>query len=247
MKKRVVVVAPTFKEEDNIKGFIDTVLSSQSKLSNYDVHLLISDSHSPDKTCEIVKKKMLQSKKVNYLDVKKRGLGLGLSKGIDFAVNKLHADIVVTMEADLSCDPEQLPSFLSELETADVVLGSRYMQNGKITNWSWWRKLLSWQANMILRMLALNWNIHEFTNLYRAFSKKAWLTIGKKVSLHDDWIFVPAFVYEAIEQKLVIKEVPIVYFDRFGGRSKMRTISYTKNLLHYALRFRLKKIYGALS
>lgn len=247
MKKRVVVVAPTYNEEDNIGAFIKAVLAQKPKLSEYILQILVSDSHSSDETGKIVKQIAAKNSNVFYLDVKERGLGLGLSKGLDYAVSNLKADYIVTMESDLSCDPKQLPQFLKLLNRHEVVVGSRYMKGGVITNWSWWRKALSWVANLLLRILAMKMDIHEFTNLYRAFTKESWQTIRVSTSVHLGWIFVPAFVFEAIDKKLNICETPIIYFDRFGGRSKMRTLSYTKNLLHYALRFRIKKIYGTLS
>ncbi len=231
MERKIVVVAPTYNEEANIAAFIEAVLKNP-------VTLLISDSHSTDQTAQIVKK----YKKVHYLDVKERGLGLGLSRGLDYAVEKLDADILITMEADLSCDPRQIPQFIAKMERADLVIGSRYVKGGEISNWSWWRKAFSLGANLVLRLLAWT-NLHEFTNLYRAFTKEVWLDLKPKIQMHTGWLFVPAFVFASLETKFKILEQPIVYFDRFGGRSKMKTLSYTKNLLHFALRYRLCRIF----
>lgn len=230
--KKVVVVAPTFNEEENIKSFLEAILAQG-------VEVLIADSHSTDKTAEIVKS--FKDKRVSYLDVKDRGLGLGLSKGIDYAVSNLGAEILVTMEADLSNDPKQLPEFLRKLEQADLVVGSRYVRGGKIVNWSWWRRVLSLTANLTLGLIALNFKVHEYTNLYRAFTKEVWQQVKTRVAIHKDWLFVPSFIYEALGTNFKIVEQPIVYYDRFGGRSKMKTLSYTVDLLHYAIRYRIKK------
>lgn len=240
--KKVVVVAPTYNEEENIAGFLKAVLEEQKNLPGYHLEIVVADSHSSDKTAEISRKISLSNKSVHYLDVKKRGLGLGLAIGLDYAVTQLQADILMTMEADLSNDPKQIPDFIKKLRGADLVVGSRYATGGKIVNWSWWRKLLSFGANSTLWLLAGLPKIHEFTNLYRAFDKSVWEKIKDPVSLHVGWLFVPAFVFEALGTDFKIAEQPIIYFDRFGGRSKMRTLSYTKNLLHYALRFRIKKM-----
>lgn len=234
MERKVVVVAPTFNEKENIQSFLEAVLVQK-------VEVLISDSHSSDGTAEIVKKFAAKDRRVHYLDVEKRGLGLALSKGLDYATETLKADVLVTMEADMSNDPKQLPEFIKKLENADVVIGSRYISGGAITNWSWWRKILSWWANLVLRILALSKRLHEFTNLYRVFSKDAWIEIRGKVSIYLDWLFVPAFAFEVLDTKLRIVENPIIYFDRFGGRSKMQTPSYTIDLLRYALRYRIQK------
>lgn len=236
MERKIVVVAPTFNEEGNIGSFIASVLAQ-------DVELLISDSHSPDGTALIVKHMAKKDKRVHYLDVKERGLGLGLIKGIDYAVEKLKADAIITMEADLSNDPKQIPEFINGLKNFDVVIGSRYVKGGKITNWSWWRKAFSYGANTILRILAWTTKTHEFTNLYRAFTKEVWLDLRPKIKMHTGWLFVPAFAFEALNSNYKIIEQPIVYFDRFGGKSKMKTLSYTKNLLHYGIKYRLKKLW----
>lgn len=239
--KKVVVVAPTFNEADNIGSFLAAVLSQEKNLPGWQLSILISDSHSTDQTAEFVKKFSSEYKNIHYLDVQKRGLGLGLTKGLDYAVEELRADVLVTMEADLSNDPNQLPDFIRKIGDADVVIGSRYSLGGRVVNWSWWRRMMSLGANLALRVLAGWPNIHEFTNLYRAFRKGVWESLRLKVSLHRGWIFVPAFAFEILGNTFKIVEQPILYFDRFGGRSKMRTISYTKNLLLYAIRFRLEK------
>jgi hypothetical protein len=82
--------------------------------------------------------------------------------------------------------------------------------------------------------------LYEFTNLYRAFDRKVWLTLKKKISRNEGWLFVPAFIFESLALGIKFTEVPIIYFDRFGGRSKMRTLSYTKNLLIYAAQFKIR-------
>lgn len=230
MAGKIVVVAPTYNEEENIAAFIKAV-------SQFKVKILIADSHSSDKTPKLVKK----FKDVFYLDVKKRGLGLGLYEGINYAFNKLKAVGVVTMEADLSCNPEQVPEFIKLLQSCDFVVGSRYASGGTIVNWSWWRRFLSFLANLGLRFLSGALFLHEFTNLYRAFNRKTWDRIKKDLKNEPGWLFVPAFVFEAVNKNVKIKELPIRYHDRFGGRSKMNTVSYTKNLLVYAVSARIKK------
>lgn len=235
MERQIVIVVPTFNEEENISAFLN-------KLPK-DLDVVIADSHSTDKTAQIIKK--FRSRHIHYLDVKKRGLGLGLILGLDYAVSKLKADILVTMEADLSCDPKKIPNFLKQLNTADLVLGSRYIRGGQIKNWTWWRRMLSRCANLTLMLFAGTTKTHEFTNLYRAFTKEAWFQIRPSVLNHQGWLFVPAFVFVALEKNVTMIEEPIVYVDRFGGRSKMQTVSYTKNIILYALKYRLKNYYGS--
>lgn len=238
MERKIVVVTPTFNEQDNIASFLTAV-------SKFAPAIVVSDSQSVDHTAEIVKTFSLKNKGIHFVVGKTPGpgkLGAGLASGIDYAFKHLSADVVITMEADLSNDPTELPKFIKRAKTADLVVGSRYVSGGRIVNWSWWRRFLSRGANLVLMILAGTTSVHEFTNLYRAFNHKTWEAVCPKTCLHLGWIFVPAFVFEALGKGLKIVEQPIVYADRFGGRSKMQTVSYTKNLLRYALRYRVNKI-----
>lgn len=238
MERKVVVVTPTFNEQDNIASFLTAV-------SKFVPEIVVSDSQSSDHTAEIVKTFSQENKEIHFVEGKFPGpgkLGVGLAAGIDYAFERLGADVIVTMEADLSNDPAELPKFIKKAQTADLVIGSRYCRGGKIVNWSWWRKFLSRGANLVLMLLAGTTKVHEFTNLYRAFNRKTWETVCPAACLHTGWLFVPAFIFASLGRKLRIVEQPIVYADRFGGRSKMQTVSYTKNLLRYALRYRLDKL-----
>src|SRR3989338_2005384 len=201
--KKAVIVAPTLNEQENIEAFLTNVLAQRVRLSGYQLDILVSDSHSQDKTQEIVKKMRKRESGIHLLDVHEKGLWLGLSKGLDYAINRLGADVLLTMEADLSNDPNKIPDFLTRLDKADLVIGSRYTLGGGIVNWSWWRKSLSLGANSTLRLLSFALQIHEFTNLYRAFKKDVWI--------------------------------------------KLRPLSYTRNLLKYALKFRFQKIWNTFS
>lgn len=247
--KRAVIVAPTYNEEASIGNFLQKVFVEQRRIPEYQLHVVVSDSQSKDGTAKVVQRESKRNTHIHLLISTKPGpgrLGWGLYEGLEYAVNKLKADVLVTMEADMSNNPNQLPAFLKSLDSADIVIGSRYAPGGKIMNWSWWRKGFSLGANYILKFLVWTNKTNEFTNLYRAFKKDVWLSLRSKVKIHQDWIFVPAFAFNALNSKFTLIEQPIIYYDRFGGRSKMRTLSYTKNLLRYALRYRLKK-YGTLS
>lgn len=239
--KRLVIVAPTYNESANITVFIEGIFKEIQKIKDLDCFLLISDSHSSDGTTDLIEKIAKKNKKLVYLDVKKRGLGLGLKKGLDYAADKLKADYLITIEADLSNDVSKLPELVRLLKKSDVVIGSRYAKGGGIDNWSWWRKKLSLFANLVLKTLAWS-SLSEYTNLYRGFRKSVWQEIGEKLDKYGGWLFVPAFVFELLETKFSIAEMPYTYLDRFGGRSKMNTISYTKNLLLFAVKYRLKRI-----
>ncbi|MBI3282532.1 glycosyltransferase, partial [Candidatus Curtissbacteria bacterium] len=86
---RLAVNIPTYNEKENIEEVIKKVLAQQKNLQGIDLHVLVSDSHSDDGTPDIVKKISKINPKVHYLDVKERGIGVGLVKGHRWAVDRL--------------------------------------------------------------------------------------------------------------------------------------------------------------
>ena len=80
--KRLVVVSPTYNEKDNVADLISQILNQEKFISkNWSLQILISDSHSLDGTREIVEEFAKKDKRVHLLDVKSRGIGIGLLKG----------------------------------------------------------------------------------------------------------------------------------------------------------------------
>src|SRR3989344_6824828 len=141
---RLVVTIPTYNEEENIAEIIAEVLSQAKKMPAIDLHVLVSDSHSSDNTAKIVNQIASNNPKVHLLDVKQRGLGIGLVKGHRFAIDKLKADILAQMDGDLSHDPSTLPLMVNYIGKGfDRVVGSRLMKGGK--------NLLGWHRRLFTR------------------------------------------------------------------------------------------------
>ena len=169
---RLVVVLPTFNEAENIEEIIGEIIRTGKKLNGVDLHILVSDSHSPDGTADIVKRISRNNPRIHYLDVKVRGLGVGLVKGHRYAIDRLRADVLAQMDADLSHDPSTLPEMLSYLDKGfNLINGSRLAKGG--------RNLLGWHRRLFTSGSALYckvaWGIFyltEFTNSYRVFTKE---------------------------------------------------------------------------
>ncbi|MBI3341896.1 glycosyltransferase [Candidatus Curtissbacteria bacterium] len=213
---RLVVNIPTYNEEENIEEAIKRVLVQAKNLKNIDLHVIVSDSHSPDKTGEIVKRIAKTNPKVHYLDVKEKGLGIGVIKGHRYAIDKLKADILAQMDGDLSHDPSSLPEMVGYIQEGyDLVSGSRLMKGGK-NLLGWHRRLFSRGSALYCKLAWGTFGISEYTNSYRVFTKKLFEKINK------------------------IKEVPIVFVDRRGGYSKAKIVSYTLDVLKFGLIVRLK-------
>lgn len=239
---RVVVNIPTFNEKDNIEEAIKRVLAQSKKIGNIDLHVLISDSHSQDGTAQIVKKISQTNPKVHYLDVKERGLGVGLIKGHRYAIDKLKADILAQMDGDLSHDPSTLPEMIEQINKGyDMVNGSRLMKGGK--NLLGWHRRLFTKGSAIYCMLMWGtFKITEYTTSYRLFTKKLFEKIDlKQVPWKSKtYIIQPTFLYAALQAGAKVKEMPIVFTDRANGYSKAKIVGYTRDVLVFGLKVRIK-------
>lgn len=240
--RKTVLVIPTFNEEENIGRLIRTILALTKDLKDEDFHILVSDSNSGDNTKKKVEEITATSSKVHFLDVKKRGLGLGLKMGFSYASGRLGADVLGQIDADFSHDPRDIPKLLDKLnEGCDLVLGSRLVRGGK-NLLPTHRRVFSFGASLIGRFLMGVSNVHEFTTSFRFFKKEVFqkLLAEKKIN-RNDWTFIPVFVTEAALEGYRIAEVPIVFTDRKEGKSKMNTPHFILNLMTYAAKTGLKK------
>lgn len=240
---RIVVNIPTYNEADNIEEVIKKVLAQSSKLGNADLQVLVSDSHSPDGTGDIVKRISKTNPKVHYLDVKERGLGVGIVKGHRFAVDRLKADILAQMDGDLSHDPGSLPGMVGFIQEGyDLVNGSRLAKGGK-NLLGWHRRLFTRGSALYCRLMWGTFKISEYTNSYRVFTKNLFEKIDlKKIPWKSQtYIIQPTFLYAAIEAGAKIKEVPIIFTDRKKGYSKAKIVGYTIDVLRFGLKVRFNK------
>ncbi|MDP3724193.1 MAG: glycosyltransferase [bacterium] len=242
--KRVVVVAPTYNERENIAEFIDAVFAQEKRIPGWELHLLISDSHSPDGTGEIVKERAKINSRLHYLDVLKRGIGIGLIEGVRYAINKLGATHLISMDADVQHDPNDISRFLTELEKGhELVIGSRLMPNGK-NELPIYRQFFTIGASTVCRLFMNLWSIREFTTSFRAFTKELFLRIPlDRVHWRSrSYVVQPSFLYRAIQTNPKWIEIPIVFRARSRGRSKNQVIRYIVELTLYVIQVRLESL-----
>ena len=240
---RLVVNIPTYNEKENIEEVIRKVLKESKSLPGIDLHVLVSDSHSPDGTPDIVKKISRNNPKVHYLDVKERGIGVGLVKGHRYAVDRLKADILAQMDGDLSHDPSTLHVMFEYINKGyDLVNGSRSMPGGK-NLLGWHRRLFSWGMSLYCRLSWGIFNLTEYSSSYRMFTKKLFQSIdfSKVPWKSKTYVFQPAFIYAALSQGAKIREVPITFEDRKRGYSKAQIIAYTLDVLKFGAKVRLAR------
>lgn len=162
MNKTLIFTA-TFNESKNIEELILKIF-----YLNKNVDLLIVDDNSPDKTYEIIEKLATKNKNI-FLKKreKKYGLNTAHTYGYDFAVKKKYEKLI-TMDADLSHDPEEIPKIINFLNNEAFVIGSRYIKGGK-NDMTKGRLLLSVLGNKFIKTLLASRST-EFTSSFRGFN-----------------------------------------------------------------------------
>ena len=216
MAERALVIVPTYNERENISRLIQAVLEKDPRLD-----VLVVDDGSPDGTGDIVQNLGAQNDRVHLLRrPKKLGLGTAYIAGFKWSLERRY-DYTFEMDADFSHDPGHLPEFLRAIETADLVLGSRY-RHGKVTvvNWPIKRLLLSYYANVYARIVT-GLPLWDATGGYKVYRR----TVLESIDLDDvrsnGYAFQIEMSFRAWRKKFRIVEIPIVFVDRTEGTSKM--------------------------
>ena len=234
---KVTVILPTYNEVKNIRTVIEKIEEVFQKISKYQCSILVVDDYSPDGTAQEVKKLINIYGNIALLSKKKEGLGKAYFQGINYAIDKMGADIFFEIDADLSHDPEKIPQFLQRINKgADFVIGSRYVPGGSIPdNWGRQRKIYSICGNSIVRIGLGKLSIHDWTSGYRAIKREVFQKVNQNLDEFAGYTFQVAFLDRAQKAGFKIAEVPINFTDRKYGHSKIAPSDYIKNLLLYIL------------
>jgi dolichol-phosphate mannosyltransferase len=212
---RVLVIVPTYNEVENVERILDRLQTSVPT-----AHALVVDDGSPDGTGELAEKLATLDPRVHVLRrTAKAGLGPAYVAGFRWARERGY-DVVVEMDADGSHAPEQLPQLLAALESADLVLGSRYVPGGAVADWPVHRLLLSRIGNRYTRW-ALRLPLSDATGGYRAARGELIDSLPFDDVASQGYCFQVDWAWRAVRAGAQVREVPITFTERAFGRSKM--------------------------
>jgi dolichol-phosphate mannosyltransferase len=135
------------------------------------------------------------------------------------------------MDADFSHDPSVLPQMVEGIRDGnDLVIGSRYVEGGEIEKWSIYRRLMSRSASKVAK-LVLGLHTNDLTTGYRAYKRDALDVIEFQKLTSTGYSILMEAVFRAERAHLKIKEIPITFYDRKGGSSKLGVAEQFKYLL----------------
>ena len=230
MKNKILIFSATFNESENIRDLLNSI----DKL-NLELDILIIDDNSPDKTSDIIKQYALEKSNIKLIvRNKKEGLDTAHKFAFKYSIENNY-EYLITLDADLSHDPNEIPIFMKELESNDFVIGSRYIKGGGSTMRGT-RLFLSYFGNKFIKFI-LNINCNEYTSSYRGFNLNRFKNFDFQNISSKGYSFFMEMIFRIYKEGILIREIPIYLKDRIIGQSKIPRLELPRTFINL---FKLK-------
>ena len=213
---RAIAVVPTYNELQNVSNLIAAIQRTVPEM-----HVLVVDDGSPDGTGAAVLELARQyPDKISLLSRPgKQGLAQAYCAGFREVLERGY-DVIIQMDADLSHDPAYLPEFLEKIETADLVLGSRYLRGVNVVNWDFKRLILSKLASLYARTIT-RMPFSDLTGGFKCWRSETLRKIKLDQVFSSGYLFQIEMTWKAYRLGARIAETPIIFYEREIGRSKI--------------------------
>lgn len=240
----IYFLIPVFNESKNISSLKNDLVQC---LPNQDKFFVFVDDYSTDNTVKQIHEAFSGN---NYIVLEKEnnvGPGDSFNRGFEWIINNKqdNADYIVTLEGDNTSDLSILPKMIAIADLGfDLILASVYSQGGKLDQTTFFRKILSFFANLIMR-LTLNLNVLTLSSFYRVYKINLIQNIksnNKSIISENGFLSKVEILIKAIQLNASIIEVPTTLLSKQRkGKSKMKI---SKTLIDYLrLIFKSKKFY----
>ena len=203
-----LVVIPTYNEAESIGQILHG-------LKSLDVDILVIDDGSPDGTADIVR-----MHKVEVIERQgKQGLGSAYRTGFSIGIQRGYS-YIIEMDADGSHQMQDLQKMMEWIGSADLLIGSRWVSDGAIQNWSKFREYLSKSANTYANLL-LSLGVKDTTSGFRIYTSELLKMMEVSTIRSEGYCFQIEMTRRAIARGGSIAEIPITFIERTHGKSKM--------------------------
>ena len=213
---RILIAIPTYNECENILQLYERITQVLP-----DCEIVVLDDSSPDGTAEIVREIARSNPGVRlFLRNQKLGIGSAHKEAFRQAI-ACNADVLVTLDADLTHNPEDIPKLLAALQFADVAVGSRFIKGGGLQDWTPIRRALTHLGHIATKyLLQVPYDATGALRAYRINGLAAELPLAP---VHDGYPFFYQSLTWFVRHNSSVTEVPIVLTARAYGSSKMQT------------------------
>jgi len=218
---RILVMLCTYNERENLESLIPEILDHVPQ-----AELLVIDDNSPDGTGQYVDQLAAADSRIHVLHRPgKMGLGTATVAGFQYAIDHQY-DKVVNMDADWSHPPRFIPALLEpalpeSALTTDVVIGSRYVPGGTVTNWPWQRKLMSRLLNVYARVV-LGLKTRDNSGSFRCYRVAKLKEVDWSRSRAGGYAIEEEILFHLNQVGATMAEVPISFEERKFGETKLR-------------------------
>ena len=231
---RATICLPTYNERENLEPMVRALLERLGP----DDRVLVIDDNSPDGTGDLADRLAAEEPRVAVLHrPAKEGLGPAYLAGFRRALDD-GAELVLEMDCDFSHDPDDVPRLIAAAADADLVLGSRYVEGGRVENWDLWRRFVS-RAGSLYAQVLLQAHVRDLTGGFKCYRREVLERIDLNAVTARGYAFQIETTYRTLRAGFRVVEVPIAFVDREAGSSKMsRSIVLEAIWRVPALRFR---------
>lgn len=224
MSQRILIFTATYAERDNIGLLVDQIFDVAP---NADV--LVVDDNSPDGTWDIIQQRQqIHPRLFAVQRPSKLGVGSAHKYALLYALREKY-DVLVTMDASFSHQPQAIPDLLSKVGPGRFVTGSRYCRGGK-SDYTGYKNLASRLGNIFARAL-LNLKIKELTTYFRAFDVASLRNVPLHRLKSEGYSYGVELVYYLRKSGVLLQETPIHFADRLHGASKIPKLQIINSAL----------------
>ncbi|AUB56008.1 glycosyl transferase family 2 [Methanobacterium subterraneum] len=216
----VSLIIPMYNEEDNV---IITLNEVKKVLQTYESYQIVAvDDGSSDRTLDLLKEYATENPELVVL---KHPVNMGMGRALRTGFEKAEGDVIITLDADLSYEPQYIHHLIQELHEnhLDIVIGSQYMAGGETEDIPFIRLFVSKMANKIVGY-ALDKNMSTVTGILRAYRKEVLDSIEIEATGTE---INPEILSKAIAIGFEVKEIPVKLKGRKLGESKVQFRSTT--------------------
>lgn len=225
----VLVGMPTYNEADNAPRL---VRSLREHLPGAVV--MVIDDASPDGTAGLIRHLAEQDEHV-VVHSRPGKLGLGTAYLVAFAeARRRGCRATLTLDADFSHRPQDAPAIVRAVlgGAADLAIGSRYVPGGAIVGWPRTRRVLSAEANRLIKA-SLATEVMDCTGSFRAYGAALVERLPTRLR-NRGYSALPELLLHAILARARIAEVPITFVERERGATKLTRREIADSLLNLA-------------
>jgi dolichol-phosphate mannosyltransferase len=224
---RISAVIPVFNEEEVIDEFSARLVSALEKIDrDYEIIFIVEGTDATRDKLTIMSKENPRIK-IHYSQ-ERLGLGKAMKKG--FGLIDGHTEYVVTMDADLNHQPEEIQNLIRETKSAEIVVGSRNTNKGMGEELPLVKRIISATTNWTMRKI-FKIPSNDVTSGFRVYSCKAVDALRDEI-VAKNFEIQPELLIRARKKGLPITDVPITFLKRPRGTSKL---SFVKSGIGYAM------------